>query len=306
MMATGKKYALVTGATSGFGYEFSKLLARDGYNLVLVARTGESLEKVADELSRDTMTDILTIEKDLFKAGAAEEIYAEVKAKGIDIDILINDAGQGEHGNFIDYDVARDIDLIQLNITSLVVLTKLFLREMVGRNEGKVLQVASLLGKYPTPLMAVYAATKAFVISFTNSLIIELKDTNVTVTALLPGASDTDFFHKAGAEESITYRETKLSEPADVAKDGYEALMGGKHSVVSGFKNKLYAAMSTIMPDTALASSMGKQMRPSKDEEGRSRTTHEPSGEERERINRATGSSDGDYQEHEDHIHNKE
>jgi uncharacterized protein len=304
-MAEVRKYALITGATSGFGYEFSKLLAHEGYNLILVARTKDSLQNLADELQKDNIVDILTIEKDLFKANAADEIYAEVKARGIAVDILINDAGQGEHGNFIEYDLARDVDLIQLNITSVVALTKFFLREMVARNEGRILQVASLLAKYPTPLMAVYAATKAFVLSFTNSLIIELKDTNVTVTALLPGASDTDFFHKAGGEHSVTYREQKLSDPAQVARDGYAALMSGKSSIVSGFKNKLYAAMSKVMPDTTLASTMGKQMHPG-DEEGRKEISHEPSREERQRINRTTGNTDGDYEEHEDHIHNNE
>jgi uncharacterized protein len=304
-MAAERKYALITGATSGFGYEFSKLLAKDGYNLILVARTSESLQNIADELKKNNLVEVLTIDKDLFTPGAAEEIYAEVKAREINVDILINDAGQGEHGNFIEYDLARDIDLIQLNITSLVSLTKLFLREMVARNEGKIMQVASLLAKYPTPLMAVYAATKAFVLSFTNSLIVELKDTNVTITALLPGASDTDFFHKAGGEESMTYREQKLSDPEEVARDGYRALMSGRSSIVPGFKNKLYAAMSTVVPDTALAAVMNRQMHPG-DEEGRQETSHEPSREERERINRATGNTDGDYQEHEDHIHNNE
>jgi uncharacterized protein len=301
-----RKFALITGATSGFGYEFAKLFAKDGYNLVLVARTADRLTEVADELTQQFMTEVVTIEKDLFKPEAAEQIYAEIKSKGIDVDVLVNDAGQGEHGNFVEYDIARDIDLIQLNITSVVTLTKLFLREMVARNDGKILQVASLLAKYPTPLMAVYAASKAFVLSFTNSLIIELKETNVTITALLPGASDTDFFHKAGGEDSVTYKEQQLSKPEEVALDGYKALMAGKSSIVSGLKNKLYAAMSTVLPDTALASSMGKQMKPSEEPNGRTEITHGPSNEERERIKKVTGIHDGDYQDHEDHIHNKE
>ncbi len=304
--AAERKWALITGATSGFGYEFTRLFARDGYNLVLVARNAQRLHEIADELQRDNLINVLVIEKDLFKPEAADEVYAEVKANGIVVNILINDAGQGEHGSFVEYDSARDVDMIQLNITSVVCLTKHFLREMVARNEGKILQVASLLSKYPTPMMAVYAASKAFILSFTNSLIVELKDTDVTVTALLPGAADTDFFHKAGAEDTVTYREQKLLKPEDVAKDGYEALMKGKDMIVSGFKNKLYAAMSTILPDTALAANMGRQMRPSEKEEGRSGITHGPSHEEREQIRGATGSETGDYQEHEDHIHNKE
>lgn len=300
------KYALVTGATSGFGFEFSRIFAAHGFNLVLVARSGEKLREVAADLTQSFMIEALTVEKDLFKPSAAEEIYAELRAKNITIDVLVNDAGQGEHGNFLEYDLARDMEMIQLNITSLVSLTKLFLREMVARNEGKILQVASLLGKYPTPLMSVYAATKAFVLIFTEGLIQELKGTNVTLTTLMPGASDTDFFHKAGGEDSKTYREEKLSDPADVAQDGFDALMKGESRVVSGLKNKMYAAMTNLMPDSALARTMHKSMKPSDDLKGREEITHGPSREERHRIDRTTGGTDGDYESHEDHIHTKE
>lgn len=300
------KYALITGASSGFGYEFAKLFAAEGYNLILVARNLEKLREISADFTQAFMVEVLPIEKDLFKPAAAEEIYHEVTAKGLVVDVLVNDAGQGEHGNFIEYDLARDIDMIQLNITSLVSLTKLFLRDMVARDEGKILQVASLLGKYPTPLMSVYAATKAFVITFTEGLIHELKGTNITLTALLPGASDTDFFHKAGGEDSKTYKEEKLSDPVEVARDGFEALMRGDSRIVSGFKNKMYAAMSTVMPDGALAESMHRKMKPSTESAGREEIMHAPSREERERIDRATGGYHGDYESHEDHIHSKE
>jgi short-subunit dehydrogenase len=305
-MSDKKKYALITGATSGFGFEFAKLFAKDGYNLVLVARAEDKLLEISNDLTQEFIIEVLPISKDLFKPSSAEEIHAELKSKGIVIDVLVNDAGQGEHGTFIEYDLARDIDMIQLNVTSLVCLTKLFLRDMVTRNEGKILQVASLLGKYPTPLMSVYAATKAFVISFTEGLIQELKETKVTLTALLPGASDTDFFHKAGGEDSTTYREEELSKPEKVAQDGFDALMRGESRVVSGFKNKMYAAMSNMMPDSALAETMHKKMKPSDDADGRDMITHGPSWEERMRIDGATGGTDGDYEEHEDHIHTKE
>jgi short-subunit dehydrogenase len=300
------RYVLITGATSGFGYEFAKLFAKDGYNLVLVARTEETLQEISSDLAQTFFVEVLPIAKDLFNPSAAAEIYYETKAKDITIDVLVNDAGQGEHGNFIEYDLARDIDMIQLNATSLVSLTKYFLKDMVARNDGKILQVASLLGKYPTPFMSVYAATKAFVISFTEGLINELKDTNVTMTALLPGASDTDFFHKAGAEETTTYREENLSEPGQVAQDGYYALMNNERRVISGFKNKVYAAMSNVMPDRALAATMRKKMSPSNEADGRDHITHSPSIEERDRIDRSTGNVRGDYQEHDDHVHTAE
>lgn len=298
-----KKYALITGATSGFGYEFGKLFARDGYNLVLVARDEDRLKKVAEEFFQEYDIDTKAISTDLFEPDAAARVYEQIKALGVTIDILVNNAGQGEHGRFIEYDITRDIDLIQLNITSVVSLTKYFLKDMMERNEGKILQVSSLLGKYPTPLMAVYAGTKAFILSFTEALINEVKDTNVTITALLPGASDTDFFHKAGAEDTVTHRETDLYAPEDVARDGYEALMKGESRIISGVKNKIQAAMSTVMPDTTLASSMRKQMEPSEKEKGRDQITHPASREEREKIENVTGKPAGDYDEHKDHVH---
>jgi short-subunit dehydrogenase len=299
------KYALITGATSGFGYELAKLFARDGYNLVLVARSAERLQEVTDDLTQTFLIEVLPIAADLFNPAAAKDIYEEVAVKGITVNVLVNDAGQGEHGNFVDYDVARDMDLIQLNITTLVCLTKFFLKDMLARDEGKILQLGSLLGKYPTPYMAVYAGTKAFVVSFTEALINELKNTNVTITALMPGAADTDFFHKAGAEETVTYREEELSRPEDVARSGYEALMRGESKIVSGTKNKILAAISNVLPDSSLASTMQKKMSPSKEPEGREHITHSPSIEERDHIDRITGKADGDYDEHEDHVHNQ-
>lgn len=301
-----RKYALVTGATSGFGYEFAKLFAANGYNLVLVARGQERLNEVTEELVKKYGVGITPLAKDLFDPVAAIEIYQATKELGIQIDVLVNDAGQGEHGKFIEYSLARDIDIIQLNVTSLVSLTKYFLKDMVARNEGKILQVSSLLGKFPTPLMTVYAATKAFVLSFTEGLINELKGTNVTMTTLLPGATDTDFFHKARAEDTVIYRETDLSDPEDVARDGYEALMRGESRIISGLKNKIQAAMSTVMPDNVLASTMRKQMGYSDQQhEGRRSIGHEPSQAERTRIKQETGKEEGDYERHEDHIHNQ-
>jgi uncharacterized protein len=298
-----KKCALITGASSGFGYEFCKLFAESGYNLVLVARSEDRLSELSQQLCNEHKIEVWYIAADLFNPHAAKEIYEQVQAWGITIDVLVNDAGQGEYGKFIEYEIERDVDMIQLNVTSLVSLTKFFLNDMVKRNEGRILQVASLLSKYPTPLMAVYAGTKAFVLSFTEALINELKDTNVTMTALLPGAADTDFFHKAGAEQTVTYRETELSKPEDVAKDGFDALMKGESKIISGAKNKMQAAMSALMPDESLASTMRKQMNPSEKEEGRDEITHPASKEERNRIQESTGSPVGDYEKHEDHVH---
>jgi uncharacterized protein len=296
------KYALITGATSGFGYEFARLFAKDKYNLVLVARSEEQVQKVARELYDEFRIAVIPMAYDLFRADAYEQIYVAIRERGIVIDVLVNDAGQGQYGKFVDYELKRDFDLIQLNITSLVALTKLFLKDMLARNEGKILQVSSILGKYPTPLMSVYAATKAFVSSFTEGLINEVKDSNVTITALLPNAADTDFFHKAEAEDSKVYREQSLQDPAKVAKDGYDALMNGERRVISGLKGKIQAAMSSVMPDSSLAATMRKQMSPSKDE-GREKITHSPSVDERDRIQNETGQESGDIQNHEGHAH---
>lgn len=285
------RYALITGATSGFGYEFCKLFAADGYNIVMVARNEERLEEVAGEIITQYGVEVLPLSADLFQPEIAAAIYDTVKEQGITVDVLVNDAGQGEHGLFVENDLQRELDIIQLNVTSVVSLTKYFLKDMVARNEGKILQVASLLAVYPTPLMAVYAASKAFVLAFTESLINELKNTNVTMTVLLPGASDTDFFHKAGAEDSNVYQKTNLSDPEQVAMDGYKALMKGDRKVVSGLKNKIQAAMNNVLPDSVLAGMMEKQMEIS-NEYNKEGPGHHPSEEERELIQASGNKSD--------------
>jgi short-subunit dehydrogenase len=258
--SNGNNYVLITGATSGIGYELAKLFAKDNHNLVLVARTEEDLKRVAAEFLGKYNIDVITISKDLFLPDAALELYKEVKSRGLNVNILVNDAGQGQHGLFAETDIDRDLEIIQLNIISLVVLTKFFLRDMLTNNDGKILQLASIASKYPSPLLAVYAATKAFVLSFSQALANELEGTNVSITALMPGATDTDFFNKADAENTKQVTEHKLSDPADVAKDGYEALMNKDTKVVSGMKNKLQAAMSNVIPDTTGAANMRKLM----------------------------------------------
>ncbi|MES2704577.1 MAG: SDR family oxidoreductase [Bacteroidota bacterium] len=255
-MANNDKYALITGATSGIGFELARLFAKDGYNLVIVARSEDELQEVSADLSARYKVAVVPVAKDLFEPDAAQEVYDEVKAKGITVNILVNDAGQGEYGFFAETDIRRDLEIIQLNVISLVHLTKLYVKDMVGRNEGKILNVSSVVGKMPAPLLAVYAGTKAFVYSFTQSVINELKGTNVTMTALLPGATETDFFHKAGMENTKEWKENPLADPVAVAKDGYDALMSGDATVVSGLKNKFMVAMSNITPDSALAENM--------------------------------------------------
>jgi uncharacterized protein len=261
MAQNNNQCALITGGSSGIGYELAKLFAQDGYNLILAARTTEDLEKVAQELSTQHNITATPITKDMFNPKAAFELYDEVKAKGITINVLVNNAGQGQYGLFTESDIHRQPDIIQLNISSLTALTYLYLKDMIARNEGRVLQLASIASELPGPWQAVYHATKAYVLSFTEALINELKDTNITMTALQPGATDTDFFNKAEMQDS-KIMDTKISDPTKVAKDGYEALMKGDDKIVSGLKNKAMVAASNVMPDTMVAEQLNKMQQP--------------------------------------------
>ncbi|MCD6064528.1 MAG: Estradiol 17-beta-dehydrogenase [Flavipsychrobacter sp.] len=249
MKKNTEKCALVTGGTSGIGYELAKLFAKDGYDLVIVARDENELSQTAEELKQQFAVHVTTLAKDLFKTETSQEIYDEVKAKGLHVNVLVNNAGQGEYGFFEEVDIQRHLDIIQLNVVAPVYLTKLFLKDMIAAGEGKILNLASIVSKTPTPLIGVYSATKAFMYSFSQSLRNEVKEKNITVTALLPGATDTDFFNKAGMLNTIEYHENANGDPADVAKDGYEALMKGEDHVVSGLKNKIMAAQANVMPD---------------------------------------------------------
>ena len=260
-MADQQKTALITGATSGIGRELARLFAQDKYNLVIVARSQDELSSTAAELQQYGVQ-VTTIAKDLMQRQAPFELYDEVKAKGIRIDALVNDAGQGQYGSFTTTDLNRELDIVQLNIGATVALTKFYLQEMVARNEGKILQLASLASELPGPLQSVYHGTKAFVLSFTESIQEENKDSNVTITALLPGLTDTDFFNKADMTRAKNVAEGGAMSAADVAKDGYKALMNGDKRIIAGFLNNAQVAMSNILPDPVLAGIVHKQSAP--------------------------------------------
>jgi short-subunit dehydrogenase len=262
-MSDNNKYALITGATTGIGYELAKLFAQDDYNLVIVARSQDDLESKAQEFKQDYGVEVITIAKDLFKREEAFALCEEVSRRGVQVDVLVNDAGQGIYGLFQDNDIERELDIIELNISSTVIITKHFVKEMIARNSGKILNLASIASETPGPYQVVYHGTKAFVLSFSEGLRSELKDTDITVTALQPGPTDTDFFNKADMNDSKAVQDKdSLSDPADVAKDGYEALMAGKDKVVSGFKNKVQMALGNIIPDSMLAEQTKKQQEP--------------------------------------------
>jgi short-subunit dehydrogenase len=261
-MATQQQYALITGGTSGIGRELAKCFAQDKYHLVLVARSQDELAQTAADLQQQYGVQVTTIAKDLFQREAPFEVFDEIKAQGIRIDALVNDAGQGQYGQFTTTDIQRELDIIQLNIGAYVTFTKLFLQEMVARKEGKILQVSSLGAEIPGPLQAVYHGTKAFVTSFTEAVREETKESGVTITLLEPGVTDTDFFHKADMERAKLVAEGPKADPAKVAKDGYEALLAGQDKIVSGLMNKAQAVLGHVLPDSTVAAIMHKQAEP--------------------------------------------
>lgn len=225
-MESNKTYALITGGTSGIGYELAKIFATNGHNLILVSRDEADLTITRNELL-ELGVDVQIISKDLFDKQSPFDLYNEICEKGYEVDVLVNNAGQGQYGEFSDTNIYRELSIIQLNISSLVVLTKLFLQDMLKKGKGKILNLSSIASKTPGPLNSVYHGTKAFVQSFTQAIATEVKDKGITVTALLPGATDTDFFNKADMQQSKLAKEGKLEDAKIVAKEGYDALMRG-------------------------------------------------------------------------------
>src|ERR1700744_4810676 len=267
-MEKNQKTALITGGTSGIGKELAKLFAQDQYNLIIVARDQGELDNTANELGSSGIK-VETISKDLSKMDEAFALCQELGDRRIDV--LVNDAGQGVYGLFKDNDIERELDIIHLNICATVILTKHFVQQMAARGEGRILNLGSVAGKVPGPWQAVYHATKAFVLSFTTAVREEMKDSGITFTALMPGVTDTDFFNKAGMNDSKVVRDKEaLSDPADVAKDGYDALMAGKDRVIAGWKNSLEVHAANLMPDSAVAHTMYEQQKPVEQEQQQS------------------------------------
>ena len=232
------KNVLITGATSGIGYEFAKVFAKNNYNLILCSRNKESLYKIKSEISKEYKVEVNVFAKDLSKKEEAMELYKEVSKMGLDVDILINNAGAGYVGEFIEEDYERDENIMQLNMNTLTYLTKVFVKHMIQRNRGYILNVASTGSYHPGPYTAVYYATKAYVLSFTEALSEELKQYNVTVSALCPGATKTNFSKNAGKRDN-----SNAMSPKFVAQKGYEGLMKNKVTIILGFQNKLFVLL---------------------------------------------------------------
>ncbi|KQS91683.1 SDR family oxidoreductase [Chryseobacterium sp. Leaf394] len=262
-MENEDKFALITGASSGIGNELAKLCAKEGYNLVIVGRNMDTLQTKAEEL-KSLGVKVIPFAKNLFNADDVYSLYADLKQNNISPEILINDAGQGLYGKFQDTEIHREIDMVNLNITAVLILTKMFLKDRIPQNSGKILNLASIASKAPGPWHSVYHGTKAFILSWSEAVREELKDTGISVTALLPGPTDTDFFNKADMNRSrIMEDRESFSTAEEVAEDGFKAMMNGDDKVISGLKNKLTVAMSNISPDDLAAHRMNEMQKPS-------------------------------------------
>lgn len=237
-----KQTALITGASGGIGYEFVKLFAQEGYNLVLIARSGEKLAQIAKDLKQKYSIAVKVITKDLSNTTSSEEIFQELQQENITVDILVNNAGFATYGLFNETNLNIELQMMQVNVVSLTHLTKLFLKDMVKQGYGRILNVASTAAFQPGPLMAVYFATKAYVLSFTEAIANELEGTGVTVTALCPGPTESGFQKRAAMEDSKLVNGQKIMDSETVAKIGYAALMKSKTVVITGIKNKILAA----------------------------------------------------------------
>ncbi|MBM3186120.1 MAG: SDR family oxidoreductase [Bacteroidetes bacterium] len=245
------KTALITGASSGIGKELARIHASRGGNVVLVARRGEELESLRSELENKYKVDVSIFQQDLSKQGAAKNVYDFCKEKNIEIEYLINNAGFGGHGNFVDRPLEKDIEMIHLNIQALVELSHLFLQDMKKSKSGKILNTASSAGFLPGPLQATYFATKAFVVSFTKGISHELKPHGITVTALCPGPVKTEFEFVAGMGNGDMFKNGATA--YSTALKGYNAMMKGKRICISDLGlNFMIKFLLPVIPDTIL------------------------------------------------------
>ena len=238
---------LITGTTSGIGAAFAEKFAREGNNLILVSRNADKLRRQQADLQSRYHVSIECISCDLAEDGAAELITEKIRQLGLLVDVLINNAGFNEAGYFTDTHLSKELNMIQVHVKGLTALTKLFLPGMIERGYGRILNVGSTGAYMPCPCDTVYAATKAYVLSFSNGLYQELKGTGVTVTCLCPGATKTLFAGKANIENTLLFK-LFVMQPEDVASIGYKSLMKGKRTTTAGLYNKLLVFFSKLLP----------------------------------------------------------
>lgn len=243
-----KKTVLITGVSGGIGKELADRFAKGGYNLVLVARSEGKLLELAKEYRKRYGSQATVIAKDVASPGVPKEIFAELKEKGVVVDYLVNNAGFGLYGTFLETQLEQETNMIDVNIKALTVMTKLFLPDMVKRGQGGVMNVASLVAFFPGPMMSVYYATKAYVLSFTEALENELSGTGVTVTALCPGLTSTGFVERSGIGESKLFQSGAIMEAGQVAEEGYRGFLRGKTFIMPGARNRFMAFLPRLMP----------------------------------------------------------
>jgi len=258
--------ALVTGASSGIGLSLAHELASRGYDLI-VCSAGERLDHAYESL-QSCGVDVAEIRADLATREGVEMLWETVKGTGRPLDIACINAGVGVGGNFWDTDLSQELNMVELNCAGTIHLAKHVVREMKYRDEGKILFTASIAGEMVAPREAVYAATKAFVLSFAHSVRYELRDTGITVTALQPGPTDTDFFHRAGMDDtSVGSEGKKESQPEDVARQGIEALFSGKdHVYAASLKTKVEGMLANVVPGSVKGSMHEKMAKPNTEE----------------------------------------
>ena len=240
--------ALITGASSGIGRQLAQIHASKGGDLVLIARSAEKLREIKESIEKQYGVKVYLIFKDLSAEGAAKEVFEELAERKIDVDIIMNNAGFGDYAPFVSADEDKLTKMIDLNVRTLTSFMKLFLPQMVERKRGKILNIASIAAFQPGPLMAVYFATKAYVLYLSEAVSDELKGTGVSVTALCPGPTDTGFVAAADWGGSVMIKGKKLPGPARVAALGYRAMEKGRPFVIDGFKNRLMIFAERFLP----------------------------------------------------------
>lgn len=252
------KWALVTGASQGIGHEFAKLFAAEGYNLALVSRDAPRLEQIATELRAQHRVEIKVIASDLSRIQAPQEVFDAVQREKIFISVLVNNAGYGVHGPMLNLELQQHLDLLQVNVTSLIQLTHLFARPMMARRDGRILNNASIASFISSPVSGMYYASKAIVHSFSLSLAQELADTGVTVTTVYPGFTRSQFHIRSGVEVPPGWC---TMEAGKVARIAYRAMLAGKPMVIPGWYNKLFVFLARHLPIRLMTWMAGRNRR---------------------------------------------
>lgn len=246
-----KQYILITGASSGIGYEMAHQLAALKYNLILTARSEDKLAAMQQELSFKYGITVHYIPKDLGKTEQAAKLFDDIKSAGYQVSHLVNNAGYGVYGSFVETSLETELNMIDLNVSSLVILTKLFAKDMVARKSGRIMNVSSVIAYLPFPYQSVYSATKSFVLAFSQTLAAELEGTGVVVTTLAPGVTETAFISPEMRETNLL-KSNKLTSAKTVASEGVKLLLHGKGKKIVGFQNRFNSILAGILPDSVM------------------------------------------------------